>query len=139
MEAMIEKMNEVTVVHIKGRVDYETVEPFRRHLVGFLSKEKVVLSLKDLNFVGSIGIVEFVSAIAELYAANQMGVKMSSVGIEFRRLFEASDISGLQVYENLHLAMSSFYRSEIVPLPRLSPPAGVEDISVDEVCDLNPD
>jgi anti-anti-sigma factor len=120
VEAWIEKEGDVVVVHLKGRVDYESVEPFRSHCVRHLSREKVVFNLSELAFVGSIGITDFVQTITQLSQANESGIKFAAVGNEFRRIFEASPMQRLEIYESTDRALLAFQGLEVAVLPRLS-------------------
>lgn len=120
MEAWIEREGDVVVVHLKGRVDYESTEPFRSHCARHLSKEKVVFNLEQLAFVGSIGITDFVSIMTQLAEANAAGIKFAGVGNEFRRIFEASDIRRLEIYESTNRALMAFQGFDVPKLPRLS-------------------
>ncbi len=120
MEALIERSGDVVVVHLRGRVDYESTEPFRIHCARHLSKERIIFNLKDLSFVGSVGITDFVATVGQLIQSNQANVKFANVGNEFRRIFEASDLPSLMIYETTDRAMLAFQGLEVSPLPRLS-------------------
>lgn len=120
MEAWIEREGDVVVVHLKGRVDYESTGPFRNHCVRHLSHEKVVFNLEQLTFVGSIGITDFVQTMTHLTQTNAARVKFAGVGNEFRRVFEASEMRQLEIYESTDRALLAFQGIAVSPLPRLS-------------------
>ena len=120
MEAWIEREGDVVVVHLKGRVDYESAEPFRSHCVRYLAQEKVVFNLESLAFVGSIGITDFVQIMTQLAETNPVGIKFAGVGNEFRRVFEASEIRQLEIYESTNRALMAFQGFSVSMLPRLS-------------------
>ena len=117
MEAWIERSGDVVVVHLKGRVDYDSFEPFRQHCVSHLLKEKVIFNLKDLAFVGSIGITDFVETMTHMSKASTGGIKFASVGSEFRRIFEASEIVNLAIYDS---TVRAFQGLGIAPLPSIA-------------------
>lgn len=127
MEAWIERAGDVVVVHLKGRVDYESTEPFRQHCARHLVSEKVIFNFELLNFVGSVGITDFVTTIVTLAATNANGLKFAAVGNEFRRIFEASDIKLLQIFDTTGRALQSYQGFDVAPLPRLST-ASVEEV-----------
>ena len=129
MEAWIERSGDVVVVHLKGKVDYESTEPFRNHCARHLSQEKVVFNLQELSFVGSIGITDFVSTVTRLANGSQNGIKFAAVGNEFRRIFEDSEMLILEVYDTTDRALLAFQGIEVSPLPRLSVDEDVSDIS----------
>lgn len=120
MEAWLEKNGEVTVVHLRGRVDYETTAPFKEHCVRHLSNEKIVFSLKELSFVGSTGVTDFVSSVVELGLKTVNQIKLASVSNEFRRIFESHDEIRFQVYETPDIAVLAFQGAAVSPLPRLT-------------------
>lgn len=119
--AMIERQGEVVIVHLRGRIDYESTEPFRRHCAANLIHEKVVFNLRELNFVGSIGVTDFVGIIGELFNQSGGGIKLGGVTNEFRRLFEALCPKDLQIFDTAASAVRSFQGLSVSPLSRLTP------------------
>jgi anti-anti-sigma factor len=108
MEARIAVRGEVVVVELKGRLDFETAVPFRRTCLERLTRERVVFDLRHLNFVGSLGLKDFVGTLDDLARANQTGVRFCGVSSEFRRLFEASGLANYEFFENQEGAIQSF-------------------------------
>jgi anti-anti-sigma factor len=108
MEAQVEKRGEVMVVELKGRLDFETTAPFRKTCLERLLSEKVVFDLKSLNFVGSLGLADFVDTLDHMAKRSGPGIKFCGVSSEFRRLFEASGIPALEFYESKDSAVKSF-------------------------------
>ncbi len=107
MEARFALCGEVVVVELKGRLDYEFTAPFRRTCLEKLIREKVVFDLKDLSFVGSLGLQEFVQTLDEM-AKLSPGVRLSGVSAEFKRLFESSGIPDLAFFDESAQAIQSF-------------------------------
>ena len=114
MEACFELRGEVMVVELKGKLDFETTEPFRKTCLGRLLGEKVVFDFRHLTFVGSLGLREFVDTLYHMRQKSLPGVRFCGVSSEFRRLFEASGMSALDFYDNKDKAVQSF-----VPQPSL--------------------
>jgi anti-anti-sigma factor len=108
MEAKIALMGTVTIVELEGRLDFETALPFRRTCFEHLIHRPVVLDLKKLSFVGSLGIADFIETIEGLFEKTAIGVKLCGVSSEFKRLFETSKISGLEFFESKTQALASF-------------------------------
>ncbi len=108
MEAKFAKVGEVMIVELTGRLDFETAQPFRKTCLDHLVHQKVVLDMNHLNFVGSLGIKDFVETIEGLFQKTQTGVRLCGVSSEFRRLFEASAISQLEIFESKDKALASF-------------------------------
>lgn len=108
MEARVEKHGDVVVVHLIGCLDYETLDPFRTTCLEHLSKENVVFNLAHLNFVGSSGITSFVDAMVELKAVKKKNFKFCSVSSEFRRIFAASEVRDIEIFDSQQHACLSF-------------------------------
>lgn len=113
MEARFAVKGQVLVVELNGRLDFETSEPFRRTCLEKLIREKVVFDLRNLNFVGSLGLKDFVSTLDDLARASQPGVKFCGVSSEFRRLFDASGLANQEFFDNQEGAIQSFVARSI--------------------------
>lgn len=108
MEAKFAVRGEVLIVELTGRLDFETTEPFRKTCMEKLVSEKVVFDLKNLNFVGSLGLTDFVTTLDQMSRQSQPGVKFCGVSSEFRRLFEAGGLAGHDIFESQEKAIQSF-------------------------------
>lgn len=108
MEANFEDRGGVLIVELRGRLDFETSGPFRRTCLEKLLRERVVFDLKSLNFVGSLGLKDFVDTLDHMLQKSQSGVRFCGVSSEFRRLFEASDLVNQAIYESREKAVDSF-------------------------------
>ncbi|MGE0526088.1 MAG: STAS domain-containing protein [Bdellovibrionales bacterium] len=97
----------VVIVELKGRLDLETSEPFRKTCLEKLVSERVVFDLKALNFVGSLGLKDFVHTLDEMTRQSGPGVRFCGVSSEFRRLFEASGLAGQVFFESRDQAIQS--------------------------------
>lgn len=108
MQAKFAVKGEVVIVELNGRLDFETTEPFRKTCLEKLVKEKVVFDLRNLNFVGSLGLKDFVSTLEDMTKSSRPGVKFCGVSSEFRRVFEASGLPAHEFYETQEKAIQSF-------------------------------
>lgn len=108
MEARFGMHGSVVVVELKGRLDFETAEPFRKTCLERLAREKVVFDLRDLNFVGSLGLKDFVDTLDFMKKRSEAGVRFCGVSSEFRRLFEASGLLSHEIYDSREKAIQSF-------------------------------
>lgn len=108
MEANFAVCKGVVVVELKGRLDFETSEPFRRTCLERLVQERVVFDLQKLNFVGSLGLKDFAETLGSLARQSGQGVRFCGVSSEFRRLFEASGLTNHEFFENREKAIQSF-------------------------------
>ena len=111
MEAKIAMRGQVMVVELNGKLDFESTGPFRRTCLEKLVTEKVIFDLRNLNFVGSLGLTDFVSALEDLKKNSAPGVKFCGVSSEFRRLFEASGIQAQDMFDSQEKALQAFVLS----------------------------
>ncbi len=110
MEAKIQKEGEVTIVVLKGYLDFETTEPFRKTCFQRLINQNIVFDLRQLNFVGSSGLTSFLEVLREFKTKNTQPVKFCGLSQEFRRFFWASEIGDVEIYEDSPTAYASFYQ-----------------------------
>lgn len=89
MKAIYQKKGNVTIVQLEGRLDYESCPQFRKVCLEKLSSEQVIFDMKGLNFVGSLGLNDFVDTMQELYSKTPHSVKICGISNEFRKLFES--------------------------------------------------
>lgn len=116
MQAKIRKDGDITVVELKGRLDFETAEPFRETCADILSNSKVVFNLAELSFVGSSGIGAFVNTLRDFTKASPVPPKFCNVKSEFRKVFKATDEVTFQVFDDEQTAVVSF-NDTIAALP----------------------
>jgi anti-anti-sigma factor len=89
-------------VTVEGLLDYETQDGFKLELQRLTretqkadsSARRVIFDLKNLEFVGSSGITQFVQSITEFNqksAAAGASVRLCNVGTEFQKVIQAFD------------------------------------------------
>ncbi len=110
MEAQIVKEGDVTIVSLQGYLDFETTEPFRKTCFQKLFNQSVIFDLRNLNFVGSSGLTSFLEVLRDFKIKNAQPVKFCGLSQEFRRLFWASEMNEMEVYEDGPTAYASFYQ-----------------------------
>src|SRR5882724_6568454 len=108
MQAKIRKDGDVTVVELRGQLDFETAEPFRETCNDILANSKVVFNLADLNFVGSSGIGSFVNTLREFTKKNPVPPRFCGVRSEFKKVFKANGDAEFQIFEDEQSALTSF-------------------------------
>lgn len=107
MKAIYQKMGNVTIVQLEGRLDYESSPQFRKVCFEKLISEQVIFDMKGLNFVGSLGLNDFVDTIQELYAKTPQSIKICGVSSEFRKLFESRQGINWSFYDSSEKALGS--------------------------------
>ena len=130
MKAEISTEGDIRVVHLRGHLDFETAEPFRRAYLERLSNEKVVFNFQDLSFVGSSGITMFFELLREFAERNQVKPKFCGLGSEFRKIFAASALSNLEIYDSPVSAVTSFTSPTVQPLVPIEEPWVDDDPSL---------
>lgn len=123
MQAKISHHGEIVVVRLSGRVDVETAEPFRKACLDHLIEKKVVFDFKELSFVGSSGILPFLETMQTFETRNANGFKFSSVGSEFKKIFAATSLQTIEIFETHLLAIQAFINPPIAavhPAPQVN-------------------
>jgi anti-anti-sigma factor len=95
---------DIVVVNLSGTMDFDKAFEFRKKSFRHFLQNKVVFSLKELNFIGSTGISSFVDTLTELAKQNPNGVKLCNVGLEFRKLLEVHIDHKLQLFTDIESA-----------------------------------
>lgn len=104
-EIILEK--DILIVTLSGTLDFNKAYEFKRKSFRHFLQNKVVFSLKDLNFVGSTGMSSFVETLAELSQKNPNGLRVCDVGLEYKRLLEPYFSDKFQLCLNLEEAKQS--------------------------------
>lgn len=108
MEAKFEEVGEsMMVVHLVGRIDLETIEPFVNCL-DHLKNYEVIFNMRDLSFVGSNGITTFVDSMRDLAKKTTKAIKFCGVSSEFRRIFNVTLAQEVEILEDIYRAQLAF-------------------------------
>lgn len=109
MEAKVYKINGVTIVNLKGFIDVETALPFKEACIKSLANRnnKVVFNLEQLQFVGSNGIIPFVESLNDICDQETLQVKFCRVGAEFKKVFQASSLREIEIFNDEEGAISA--------------------------------
>ena len=112
MKAKLSIHDDVVVVNLSGRIDMGYTDLFREACLKDIAPRanKIIFNLKDLSFVGSNGIMPFVSAITDLARAEDKELRFCQVSSEFQKIFAASPLSNIQIFENQDSAVDSLRR-----------------------------
>lgn len=127
MQARVSREGEVVVVHLLGRIDSESADAFRKTCLERFATSQVVFNFADLSFVGSSGIIPFLETMQVFKQANLRGVRFCNVGTEFKRLFAATPLHDVLIYENFELASRAFVDATVPAIPH-EQPATVENL-----------
>jgi anti-anti-sigma factor len=116
MQAHMTRAGEFIIMRLSGRLDVESAERFRAACTNFLANRKVVFDFADLSFVGSSGILPFLETMQRLSSMTAVGFKFCNVGSEFQKIFAASPLAQIEIYENEEQALSAFINPGAVPV-----------------------
>lgn len=110
MQAKLEKKEDVTIVHLSGRIDYESADRFKETCIKMLMDQKLIFNLENLSFVGSSGITPFVETMSVLSQQNNGQVKFCRVSIEFKKIFESCPLKYCELYDDVDTARIAFHK-----------------------------
>ena len=69
MKTTLREKNGITVIDLEGVLDYESTATFKEVIKSYLdagnSARSIVINMEGLNFIGSMGVNEFVSMMKE--------------------------------------------------------------------------
>lgn len=109
MKAKLSIVDDVVIVNLSGRINMEYTDTFRDACLKDIAKRsnKIIFNLKELSFVGSNGIMPFVSTLNELAKIQETEVRFCQVSSEFKKIFAASPLSHIQIFDNEDRAVES--------------------------------
>lgn len=95
METLEEKIGDVKVLHLRGRLDLAASPPFEKLVKGMIAdgERKIVLDCRDLKYVSSSGLGALISCGKELGGDGSLVFAGLSAHIE--SLFEMTGIAPL--------------------------------------------
>jgi len=108
MIAKLSWFGDVLIVNLEGSLDFETVSQFQKKAHRHFSQNKVIFSLKNLRFVGSTGVKNFVTVLAELSEKNPYGLGIAEARSEFEMLLNPYAGHSLVIFKSLDMAKRFF-------------------------------
>jgi len=100
MKARIKNTHESIIISLDGKVDYETQDEVCNLINRTVSQnqnrtdqsaKKIVLNQKELEFVGSSGITQFVQSLKAIHQQSDIVPKYCGVRSEFKKIMKAFD------------------------------------------------
>ncbi len=117
MKTQINKKGDTLVVSMEGKMDFEMQDALRQDLHQLVNDAKktdqaaakIVFNLKELEFVGSSGISNFIQTLKEVSSKTDQKPRYCEVSNEFRRVMQALDESKtFEFYDTEERARKSF-------------------------------
>jgi len=108
MDAKLSWYGDIMIVDLSGQLDFESVSNFRKKSDRHFTQNKVIFFLRDLSFVGSTGIKDFVSILSELSEKNPFGLGVAEARSEYQVLLEPYQGHTLVLFKTLDMAKRFF-------------------------------
>jgi hypothetical protein len=108
MVAKLSWYGDIMIVGLEGQLDFESVSQFRKKSQRHFTQNKVIFSLKELSFVGSTGVQDFVKVLAEISDRNPFGLGVAEARSEYELLLEPYQGHALVMFKSLELAKRFF-------------------------------
>jgi anti-anti-sigma factor len=98
MKARINANAQSIIISLDGKIDYETQDEVCEIINSTIERNKkdqtaknIVLNLKNLEFVGSSGITQFVQSLKAIHQDTDITPKYCGVRSEFQKIIKAFD------------------------------------------------
>ena len=114
MQARLKNEADIKIVELFGRVEIEGSESFKQNCLNALVGQKVIFDLAGLNFVGSTGILAFLDGLQDFAMQNPNRFKFCHVGSEFKKIFAATSLNCIDIFESLQMAVAAYQNIETV-------------------------
>ena len=108
MVAKLSWYGDVLIVALEGSMSFESVNEFRKKAYRHFSQNKVIFSLKNLDFVGSTGVKDFVTIMVDLSDKNPFGLGVAEAKSEFEILLAPHTGHSLVMFKTLDMAKRFF-------------------------------
>ncbi len=112
MQARFKTEADIQIIELFGRVEIEGSESFKQSCLNTLVGRKVIFDLAGLNFVGSTGILAFLEGLQEFAMQNPNRFKFCHVGSEFKKIFAATSLNCIEIFESLQMAVVAYQNIE---------------------------
>ncbi len=112
MQARLKTEADIKIVELFGRVEIEGSESFKQNCLNALVGQKVIFDLAGLNFVGSTGILAFLEGLQDFAMQNPNRFKFCHVGSEFKKIFAATSLNCIEIFESLQMAITAYQNIE---------------------------
>ena len=98
MKAKIKQNSDILVLSLEGKIDYESQDDACALINKTIEKnktdevpKKILVSMKELQFVGSAGITHFVEQLKKIHETTDVTPKYIGVKSEFQKIMKAFD------------------------------------------------
>ncbi len=113
MDAKIRKERGIHIVTLSGKLNHDAIESFKSICMRYLYQEPVIFQLRDLDFVGSTGIIFFVDTLKCFVEKSVNPLKFVYAKSEFQKIFSAQLPSKTEHFRSVEMAKVQFF----LPIP----------------------
>ncbi|NQT33502.1 MAG: STAS domain-containing protein [Candidatus Omnitrophica bacterium] len=110
MQINSEKKNDISIIRVSGNVDIQTSPDMKKYLDKEITGEnnKIVIDLKDVDYVDSSGLATLVEVLKSLRAVSGK-LKLTNLSPKVKGLFEITKLNNLfDIYGDEEEALNSF-------------------------------
>jgi len=114
MRVELREKGGVTLIDLSGALDYESLDRFTKGMEAFLTNEKirvnkkVIINMQRLDFFGSTGLTEFITAIQNLHSKHN-NLRYCGIDSSFKKMMKYNlHNDGGFVFDNEEEAVQSF-------------------------------
>ena len=108
MIAKLSWYGDVLIVALEGSLTFDSVSEFKKKAYRHFSQNKVVFSLKELDFIGSTGVRDFVGIMVDISDKNPFGLGVAEAKSEFEILLTPHVGHSLVMFKTLDMAKRFF-------------------------------
>ena len=117
MDVRVEIIENISVVHLSGLLDFEMASLFQKNCLAHLGDGGVVFDFLNLEFIGSCGITAFLQALVQFDSQRTEKIKFSGVSSEFKRLIRMHSVGSCEFFETANAAVASYHLPSLPPKP----------------------
>lgn len=113
LRASLSNHQDVTVIALEGKLDYENQEVLKENILALMKQGKrIVIDMQGLSFIGSSGITHFIRSLYEFQDAGHAQPRLCNLKSEFRKIIAAYDNNGeFSIHASREDAIGDFFRS----------------------------
>lgn len=126
MEIRTTVIDQVFIIQLSGKIDFESIKTFRLLCANEWTGKKILFDFEHLNFVGSSGITYLIESIETLYRLGEAQIGFCRPRSEFHRIFEVGELRDVPVFKDRQTGVTALVQmpkdaaivpTEVTPKP----------------------
>lgn len=102
MEIRTTIIDQVFIIQLSGKIDFESIKSFRLLCTNEWIGKKILFDFENLNFVGSSGITYLIESIETLHRMGEAIIGFCRPRSEFHRIFEVGELKDVPIFQDRH-------------------------------------